>query len=63
MNVLAAYIDLVVIVWRDGQRHGPNETIFQIGSDLTTDIFGPHFDIAGLTGFQIENFNNTADAA
>src|SRR5215831_123718 len=63
MHVLAADIDFVVIVRRDRQRHSPDKTIFQIGRDLTANVFRPHFYIARLPGFQVEDFDDAADTA
>ena len=62
MNELAADVDLVVIVRRNRQGHCPDKTILEIASGLAADIFGPHFDISRLSGFQIENINDAADA-
>ena len=63
MNELTADVNLVVIVRRDRQRHRPHETILEICSDFAANIFRPHFDIASLSGFQVEDFDDAANAA
>src|SRR5205085_11414292 len=63
MNILTADIDLVVIVWRDCQRGGPNEAILKVRRDVSAGLIGPHFDITCLAGLQIEDFDDAADAA
>src|SRR5580765_1897054 len=63
MNVLAADINLIVVVRRDCQRHRPHEAIFEISGDIAAGVIRPHFDIASLSGLQIENLDNATDAA
>src|SRR5438105_61975 len=63
MNELTADVNLCVIVRRDGQRHGPYKTIFQVSRDVATRVIRPHFDVARLPGLDVVNLDDTANAA
>src|SRR5439155_7887227 len=63
VNELAADVNLVVIVRRNCERHRPHETILEICSDFAANIFRPHFDVASLSSFQVEDFDDAANAA
>src|SRR5882762_84484 len=63
MDILAADVELVVIVRRDCQRHGPDESIFQIGGGGTVGLIRPNLYVTSLAGCQVEAFDNAADAA
>ena len=63
MNELTADVNLVVIVRRDRQRHGPDKTIFQISRHVAARIIRPHFNVARLAGLDVVNLNDAADAA
>src|SRR5712692_9939228 len=63
MNELTADVNLVVIVRRDRQGHRPDKTIFKISRGRAVNLVRPDFDVARLSGFQIEDFDDAANAA
>ena len=62
MDILTADVELVVIVRRDCQRHGPHETVFQFARRRAIALVGPNFDVAPLARRQVEAFDDAAHA-
>src|SRR5262245_52844744 len=63
MNVLAADVNLSVIVRRDCERQGPNEAILQLFCWPTVSLVGPDFDIARLPVAHVVALDDAADTA
>src|SRR5262249_20349294 len=62
MQVLAADVNLVVIVRRDVERRVPHEPVFQIRG-RSVRILRPHFDVAQLPPVLLVPDDDAADAA
>src|SRR6185295_1743813 len=62
VQVLAADVDLVVIVRRDVERRVPDEAVLQIRRDAVR-VVGPHFDVAALPPALFVAHDDAADAA
>ena len=62
MQVLAADVDLVVIVRREVERRVPNEPVFQLRR-RSVFLVGPHFDVPHLAPALVIADDDTADGA
>src|SRR6185503_243697 len=62
MHVLAADVDLVVVVRRNRQRHRPVEPVLQIGGNAVG-LIRPDLDVAGLPPPLVVAHDDAADAA
>src|SRR5439155_996240 len=62
MQVLAADVDLVVIVRRDMERRVPDEAVLQVGRRAVR-VLGPYFDVAHLAPALVVANDDAADAA
>src|SRR5215471_14418768 len=60
VNVLAAHVNLVVIVWRDCKRHGPNEPVLEVGCCPAAGLLWPDLDIPGLAGPEVISIDDAA---
>src|SRR6185295_8478194 len=63
MNILTTDVQLVVIMRRDRERHGPNKSVFEIRGDRAIDLIRPNFNVTTLTGGQVEAFDDATDTS
>src|SRR5262245_19905127 len=62
MQMLAADINLIVIVRRDVERRVPHEAVLEIRGNAVR-VVGPHFDVAALAPVLFVADDDAADAA
>src|SRR4029453_16433063 len=63
VHVLAADVDLVVVVGRDRHREGPDEAVLDVGRGPARRGLGPDLDVAGGVRAQVVARDDAAHAA
>ena len=62
VDILTAHVNLIVVVWRNGDREFPVEPVLHFCGAGPGNIFGPHLDVARLSIALVEARHRSPDA-